>query len=49
MDESGRQERPNPTSPTFIVETVDAVYTGALVIAAQHEEVLGVFDLVTQQ
>ena len=37
------------TSLTFIVETVDAVYTGALVIAAQHEEVLGVFDLITQQ
>ena len=34
---------------TFVVEAVDAVDAGALVVAAQQEKVLGVFDLVGQQ
>lgn len=33
----------------FVVEAVDAVDGGALVVAAQDEEVLGVLDLVGQQ
>ena len=34
---------------TFIVESVYPVDGGALVVAAQQEEVLGVLDLVGQQ
>lgn len=34
---------------TLVVEAVDAVDRGALVVAAQQEEVLGVLDLVSQQ
>jgi hypothetical protein len=37
------------SSLALIVETVDTVDRGALVVAAQNEEVLGVFDLVCQQ
>ena len=33
---------------TFIIEAVDAVDTGALVVASQHEEILRIFDLVGQ-
>jgi len=33
----------------LVVEAVDAVDRGALVVAAQQEEVLRVFDLVGQQ
>lgn len=33
----------------LIVEAVDAVDGGALVVAAEHEEVLGVLDLVREQ
>lgn len=33
----------------LIVETVDAVNRGALVVATQNEEVLGVLDLVGQE
>lgn len=33
----------------LVVETVDTVDGRALVVAAQNEEVLGVFDLVCQQ
>ena len=36
-------------SLALIVETVDAVDGGTLVVAAQNEEVLGVLDLVCQQ
>lgn len=34
---------------TFVVKPVDAVDAGALVIASQHEEVLWVFDLVSEE
>ena len=34
---------------TFIVEPVDSVDTGTLVVPSQDEEVLGVLDLVCQQ
>ena len=34
---------------TFVVESVDPVNTGALVVAAKQEEVFGVLDLVGQQ
>ena len=34
---------------TFIVEAVDSVDAGALVVAPQEEEVLRVLDLVRQQ
>jgi len=34
---------------TFIVKSVDAVDAGTLVVSTQHEEVLGIFDLVCQQ
>jgi len=34
---------------TLVVEAVDAVDGGTLVVASQQEEVLGVFDLVRQQ
>ena len=34
---------------TFVIETVDAVDGGRLVIAPEQEEVLGVFDLIAQQ
>lgn len=34
---------------TLVVEAIDAVDAGALVVAAQEEEVLGVFDLVGEQ
>ena len=33
----------------FIVETVDSVDGGALVVTTENEEVLGVFDLVSQK
>jgi len=33
----------------LVVEAVDAVDGGALVVAPQQEEILGVFDFVTQQ
>ena len=34
---------------TFVVEAVDAVYTRALVVSPQNEEVFGVFDLVSEE
>lgn len=34
---------------TLVVEAVDAVDGGTLVVAPEQEEVLGVFDLVGQQ
>ena len=34
---------------TFIVEAVDSVDAGALVVAAQQKEILRVLDLVGQQ
>ena len=34
---------------TLIVEAVDSVYAGALVVAAQQKEILRVLDLVGQQ
>lgn len=33
----------------LVVEAVDAIDTGTLVVASQDEEVLGVFDLVCQE
>lgn len=33
----------------FVVKSVYSVYAGALVIAAQQEEILGIFDFVRQQ
>lgn len=36
-------------APTLVVEAVDAVDGGTLVVAPEQEEVLGVFDLVRQQ
>lgn len=36
-------------SLALVVEPVDAVDRGTFVVAAQNEEVLGVFDLVRQQ
>lgn len=36
-------------APTLIVEAVDAVDAGTLVVAPQQEEVLGVLDLVGQE
>ena len=33
---------------TFVVETIDTVNTGALVVTPQHEEILRVFDFVCQ-
>jgi hypothetical protein len=38
-----------PCLLTFVVETVDSVDTGALVVASEDEEVFGVFDLVREQ
>jgi len=38
-----------PSLLTFIVKSIDAVDAGTLVVAAQHEEVLRIFDLVRQQ
>ena len=32
--------------PTFIVETIDAVDAGTLVVTTKEKEVLGIFDLV---
>lgn len=37
------------TTLAFVVETIDTVDGGALVVSAQDKEVLGVFDLVCQQ
>lgn len=37
------------TSLTLVIETIDAVDGGALVVAPEQEEVLWVFDLVGQQ
>lgn len=37
------------TSLALVVETVDAVDAGALVVAAQDEEVLRILDLVRQE
>jgi len=34
---------------TLIVKSVDTINAGTLVVATQHEEVLGVFDLVREQ
>jgi len=34
---------------TFVVEAVDAVDAGTLVVAAKQEEVFGIFDLVCEQ
>lgn len=34
---------------TFIIETVDAVDTGTLVIPTEQKEILRVFDLIGQQ
>ena len=34
---------------TFVVESVDPVNTGALVVAAKQEEVLRILDLVGEQ
>ena len=44
--EGGKEGRPRRT---LVVEAVDPVDRGALVVAAQQEEVLRVFDLVGQQ
>ena len=33
---------------TFVVEAINTVNTGALVVAPQHEEILGVLDFVCQ-
>jgi hypothetical protein len=30
----------------FVVETVNSIYTGAFVVAAENEEIFGIFDLV---
>jgi hypothetical protein len=38
-----------PCLHTFVVENVDSVDTGALVVASEDEEVFGVFDLVREQ
>jgi len=37
------------TQLTLVVEAVDSVYTGTLVVPSQQEEVLRVLDLVRQQ
>ena len=37
------------TALALVVEAVDAIDGGALVVAAQQEEVLGVLDLVREQ
>ena len=37
------------SSLTLVIETVDAVDAGALVVAAKDEEVLGVLDLVREE
>jgi len=34
---------------TFVIEAVDTVDAGTLVVAAEQEEVLGIFDLVGEQ
>ena len=44
--EGGKEGRPRRT---LVVEAVDPVDRGALVVAAQQEEVLGVLDFVGQQ
>jgi hypothetical protein len=40
---------PQQHTHTLIVEAVDAVDAGTLVVAAQNEEILGVLDLVSKQ
>jgi hypothetical protein len=37
------------TTLALVIETIDAVRAGTLVVAAQDEEVLGVLDLVSKQ
>ena len=37
------------SSLALVVEAIDTVDGGALVVAAQDEEVLGVFDLIGQE
>lgn len=39
----------NGTQQTFIIETVDSVYTCTLVVAPEDEEVFGVLDLVGEE
>jgi len=50
--EAVRESPPEPdvvTAPAFIIEAIDAVDTGALVIATEQKEVLGELDLVCEQ
>lgn len=37
------------SSLTLVVETVDTIDGSTLMVASQYEEVLGIFDLVSQQ
>lgn len=34
---------------TFVVETINTIYTGAFMVAAEDEEVFGVLDLVRKK
>lgn len=45
----GPEEGSENETLTLVVEAVDAVDGGTLVVAPEQEEVLGVFDLVRQQ
>ena len=36
-------------SLTFIIEAIDTVNTGALVVATQHEEICWIFDFIRKE
>jgi hypothetical protein len=47
----GRQREPSVTRPslTFVIESIDAVDAGTLMVASQDKKVLRVFDLIREQ
>jgi len=45
----GLPELDPKTALAFVIETVDAVDGGALVISSKDEEIFGVFDLIRQK
>lgn len=47
--EKKRKSKQERTTHTFVIETVNSVDAGALVVATEDEEVFGVLDLVCQQ
>ena len=45
---AGGKEQQQAEQRTLVIEAIDAIDRGALVVAAQQEKVFGVFDLVRQ-